>query len=288
MVAVTPASDVPRAPSVPVRLGAFVRRETMTAVAMVFLALILLVTVAPGLLAPFDPFTADPLQAFVPPSWPHILGTDSVGRDVLSRMIHGASASMPAALLATGLSLVIGVLLGLLAASLGGWVDAVIMRVFDAVLAIPGLLIIFAFLAVLGNGILPIAVAVGIGGAVSFGRLMRAEVFRVRSLTYVEAARASGVRGVTIAWRHVVPGAIRPIIALTALDLGAALLTIGAIGYLGFGATPPTPEWGAMVADGQRYATVAWWLSVVPGVTFILIVLSANQIARYFEQGSRR
>ncbi|WP_426323681.1 ABC transporter permease [Microbacterium sp. E-13] len=288
MVAVTPATDVSRGPSVLMRLGAFLRRETMTAVAMLFLALVLLVTFAPGVLAPFDPLETDPLQAFLPPSWPHVLGTDSVGRDVLSRMIYGASASMPAALLATGLSLVIGVLLGLLAATFGGWVDAVVMRVFDAVLAIPGLLIIFAFLAVLGNGILPIAVAVGVGGAVSFGRLMRAEVFRVRSLTYVEAARASGVRGFTIARRHVVPGAIRPIIALTALDLGAALLTIGAIGYLGYGATPPTPEWGAMVADGQRYATGAWWLSVVPGVTFILIVLSANQIARYFEQGDQR
>lgn len=287
MVAVT-VTDIPPAPSGLARFGTFARRETMTVVAMAFLVVILLVTFMPSVLAPFDPLEADPAQAFSPPSWPHVLGTDSIGRDVLSRMIHGASASMPAALLATALSLVIGVLLGLLAATFGGWVDAVIMRVLDAVLAIPGLLIIFAFLAVLGNGILPIAIAVGVGGAVSFGRLMRAEVYRVRSLTYVEAARASGVRGFTIAWRHVVPGAIRPIIALTALDLGAALLTIGAIGYLGFGATPPIPEWGAMVADGQRYATVAWWLSVVPGVTFILIVLSANQIARYFEQGSRR
>lgn len=266
----------------------FLRRETVTAVAIAFLGFILLLTFLPDVFAPFDPVEADPSIAFLPPSWPHVLGTDSVGRDVLSRMVYGASASMPAALLATALALVIGVTLGVVAATFGGWVDATIMRVLDAVLAIPGLLIIFAFLAVLGNGVMPIAVAIGIGGSVSFARLMRGEVYRVRSLTYVEAARASGVHGWTIAWRHVIPGAIRPIIALTALDLGAALLTIGAIGYLGFGVTPPAPEWGAMVADGQRYFANAWWLSVVPGVTFVLIVLAANQISRYFERGTDR
>jgi peptide/nickel transport system permease protein len=270
------------------RVADFLRAETVTAIAIAFLAFILLITFLPDVFAPFDPLEADPSLAFLPPSWPHVFGTDSVGRDVLSRMVYGASASMPAALLATALALVVGVAVGVVAATFGGWVDATIMRVLDAVLAIPGLLIIFAFLAVLGNGIIPIAVAIGVGGSVSFARLMRAEVYRVRSLTYVEAARASGVHGWTIAWRHVIPGAIRPIIALTALDLGAALLTIGAIGYLGFGVTPPAPEWGAMVADGQRYFTNAWWLSVVPGVTFVLIVLAANQVSRYFERGAGR
>lgn len=270
------------------RLLTFAGRETVTLVAFAFLVLILLVTVWPGLFAPFDPLRADPSQAFQPPSWPHLLGTDNVGRDLLSRMVYGASASMPAALLATSLSLVIGVTLGVVAATLGRWVDALITRLLDSVLAIPGLLIVFAFLAVLGNGTMPIAVAVGLAGCVSFGRLMRAEVYRVRSLTYVEAASASGVRGWTIAFRHIIPGAIRPVIALTALDLGASLLTIGAIGYLGFGATPPTPEWGAMVAEGQRHFADAWWTSVVPGLTFVLIILSANQISRYFERGNQR
>lgn len=268
-------------------LRQFMRREPATAVAFAFLGLVLGVTLWPSLFAPFDPLRADPYQAFLGPSWPHVLGTDSVGRDVLSRMVHGASASMPAALLATSLSLCIGASLGMVAATLRGWVDAAIMRVLDAVLAIPGLLIIFAFLAVLGNGVFPIAVAIGIGGCVSFARLMRAEVYRVRSLTFVEAARASGVRAWTIGRRHVIPGAIRPIIALAALHLGAALLTIGAIGYLGFGVTPPEPEWGAMVADGQRYASTAWWMSVAPGLTFVFVILSANQISRYFEQGIR-
>jgi len=283
-----PISDTVRPPRPGARLLAFARRETVTLAAFAFLVLILLVTVWPGLFAAFDPLRANPSQAYRPPSWPHLLGTDNVGRDLLSRMVFGASASMPAALLATSLSLVIGVTLGVVAATLGRWVDAVITRLLDSVLAIPGLLIVFAFLAVLGNGTLPIAVAVGLAGCVSFGRLMRAEVYRVRSLTYVEAASASGVRGWTIAWRHVIPGAIRPVIALTALDLGASLLTIGAIGYLGFGVAPPAPEWGAMVAEGQRHVADAWWMSVVPGLTFVLIILCANQISRYFERGNQR
>lgn len=268
------------------RLARFVRREPFTAAAVGLLVLVLAVTCFPGWFTPIDPLDVDSAGSLQSPSWSHLLGTDRIGRDVLARMIHGASASVPAALLATAISVGLGVSTGLLAASLGGWVDALVMRLLDSLMAVPGLLIVFAFIAALGNGIISIAVAVGVGGSVSFCRLMRAEVYRVRTFMYVEAARASGVRSTTIARRHVIPAAIRPVVALTALNVGWTLLAIGAIGYLGFGTQPPAPEWGAMIADGQRYLSTAWWLSVAPGVVLLLVVLSANQIARYIQRGN--
>lgn len=266
------------------RSARVLRTEPGMVIAVVFLVVVVLVSLFPSAFAPFDPLEASPLDKFLPPSWPHVLGTDAIGRDVFSRLIYGAGTSMPAALLATGIGLVLGSALGVLAATFGGAADTLIMRLLDAVLAVPGLLIVFAFLAALGNGVIPIAVAVGIGTSVSFGRLMRAETYRIRSLTFVEAARAGGARSWAIAFRHVIPTALRPVVALAALDVGAALLAIGAVGYLGFGAQPPWPEWGAMIADGQRYLSTAWWLSIVPGLTFIVIVLAANQISRYVER----
>lgn len=259
-----------------------------TWIACAVLIFVLTMVLVPNLIAPYDPLEADPSVSMQGPTGEHIFGTDRLGRDVFSRIVHGASASMPAALTATAVALVLGTLLGTIAATLGRWVDAVIMRLFDAVLAVPGLLLIFAFLAALGNSVMTIAVAIGISGCVSFGRLMRAEVMRIRNFTYVEAARASGARPFAIILRHIAPNAIRPLIALAALDIGTALLTIGAMGYLGFGLQPPAPEWGAMIADGQQYLSTAPWLSFVPGLTFVVVVLASNQLSRRFERERTR
>lgn len=257
-------------------------------IACAVLLLVLAMMLVPDLIAPYDPLEADPAASMQGPSAAHVLGTDRLGRDVLSRIVHGAGASMPAALTATAVALVLGSVLGTLAATLGRWVDAIIMRLFDAVLAVPGLLLIFTFLAALGNGVMTIALAIGVSGCVSFGRLMRAEVMRIRTLTYVEAAVAGGARPLAIIVRHIAPNAIRPLIALAALDIGAALLTIGAMGYLGFGLQPPAPEWGAMIADGQQYLSAAPWLSFVPGLTFVVVVLASNQLSRHFERQTNR
>lgn len=269
-------------------IGAKLRDNLGTVVAVGVLGFVLLATLFPSLIAPYDPLFADPSIAMTGPSAAHPLGTDRLGRDVFSRIVHGAGASMPAAITATVISLLLGAVLGTVAATAGRWVDAVVMRLFDSVLSVPGLLLIFAFLAALGNSVMTIAIAIGVSGCVSFGRLMRAEVMRIRTLTYVEAAKAGGAKPIAIVLRHVAPNAVRPLIALAALDIGAALLTIGAMGYLGFGLQPPAPEWGAMIADGQKYLSAAPWLSFVPGITFVIVVLATNQLSRRFERNGTR
>ena len=251
------------------------------AVVVVFIVLSFFPTIATSL----NPILADPRASFQAPSAAHWFGTDELGRDLWSRVVHGASLSLSAACYAVLLSFVIGTVLGVVAGTTGGWIDALIMRIFDAVLAIPGLLMVFAILAVLGNGVMNIALAIGIAGSVSFGRVMRSEVMSVRSSTYVEAASALGVRPFGVVTRHIIPNAITPLISLAALEFGTAMLTIGAMGYLGFGAEPPLAEWGALIADGQKFIRTSWWLGVLPGIVFVIVVLAVNRIARVVGQG---
>jgi peptide/nickel transport system permease protein len=251
---------------------------------LLVVAVFIVISFFPSVATSLDPVLADPRVSFQAPNATHWFGTDELGRDSWARVVYGASLSLSAASFAVLLSFVIGTILGVIAGTAGGWIDALIMRVFDAVLAIPGLLMVFAILAVLGNGVMNIALAIGIAGSVSFGRVMRGEVLSVRSSTYVEAAGALGVRPFGIVTRHIIPNAITPLISLAALEFGTAMLTIGAMGYLGFGAEPPLAEWGALIADGQKFIRTAWWLGVLPGIVFVIVVLAVNRISRVVGQ----
>jgi peptide/nickel transport system permease protein len=188
---------------------------------------------------------------------------------------------------AVAVGLVAGSALGLLAGSIRGWVDDAIMRVMDVLLAIPSLLLSLALITVLGFGTINIAIAVGVASVANFARIMRAEALRVSTAVYVEAARSSGVRWHSILLRHILPNAAGPVLALSALEFGMAVLSISSLSFLGFGAPPPAAEWGSLVAGGRDYLVAAWWLVTLPGVVIAAVVLSTNRISHAFQDAER-
>jgi len=179
---------------------------------------------------------------------------------------------------------VIGSLIGLIAGFVRGWADDALMRVVDVLLAIPSLLLSLALITVLGFGTTNVAIAVGIASVAACARIMRSEVLRVRESTFVEAAHANGVRWSGVLLRHVLPNSIGPLIVLVALEFGTAILAISALSFLGYGAPPPTPEWGSLVATGRDFLREAWWLTTLPGLVVAATVLAANRISRALDQ----
>ncbi len=217
----------------------------------------------------------------------HWLGTDQLGRDVLARIVYGAVNSLAGALVAVAVGLVVGTTLGLIAGSAGGFADGVIMRIVDVLLSIPGLLLSLSIVILLGFGTVHAAIAVGITAVASFARLARSEVVRVRRADFVEAAFVSGGRFGAVLWRHVLPNSLIAVVALAALQFGSAILSISTLGFLGYGAPPPTPEWGLLIAEGRNYISTAWWLTTFPGLVVVLVVLAANRISRSVRTGVR-
>jgi peptide/nickel transport system permease protein len=193
-------------------------------------------------------------------------------------VVHGAGLSLTATLLAVSIALVVGSAVGLMAGALGGVVDAVAMRVVDVLLSIPALLLALALVTALGFGTVNVAIAVGVSLVANFARVMRSEVLRVRSTLYVEAARACGVRTFTLFRRHILRNAVAPVLSLAAVEFGMAVLAVSALSFLGFGAVPPTPEWGSLVSEGRNYAVTAWWLTTLPGLVIVVVVLSAHRL----------
>ncbi len=250
------------------------------------IALVLSWAVVPGLFAWHDPLQGVAGEQLLPPSIEHPLGTDGLGRDMFARVVYGARESLLGALLAVGVGLTLGTALGLLAGARGGIADAAVMRLVDTLLAIPSLLLSLSVIILLGFGSINAAIAVGFVSVAHFARLSRAEVLRVRRTEYVEAAFGSGGRFLAVLWRHVLPNALTSVLALAALQFGSAILALSTLGFLGYGAPPPTPEWGLLIAEGRDFLATAWWLSCAPGVVVLLVVLSAERISRSL--GARR
>ncbi|MGO2112518.1 MAG: ABC transporter permease, partial [Pseudoclavibacter sp.] len=270
------------------RVTSIARRPSVL-LAAVWLVLMFVAALVPQWLAPGDPITGVPSDNLQAPSLAHWFGTDQTGRDLFTRVIHGTALTLMSSLLAVAVGLVIGSILGIVAGFVGRFVDDVIMRIADVLLSIPAILLSLALIAALGVGTLNVAIAVGIGSIASVSRIMRAEVLRVRSSLFVEAASASGNSWFRTLWRHVLPNSLGPVIALAALEFGTAILAVSALSFLGYGAQPPTPEWGTLVAGGRDYLATAWWLTTLPGITIVLTVLSANRIARAVDsEGARR
>lgn len=234
----------------------------------------------PSVFASGDPLTGVPAQKFQGPSAEHWFGTDNLGRDLYTRMVHGAGLSLTATLSAVAIALVAGSILGLLSGSIGGLVDTVIMRFVDVLLSIPSLLLSLALVTALGFGTRNVAVAVGVSLIANFARVMRSEVLRVRQAPYVEAAHACGVRSYTVLARHVLPNSYQPVLALAAVEFGMAVLAVSALSFLGYGAKPPTPEWGSLISEGRNFLATAWWLTTLPGLVIIAVVLSAQRLGR--------
>lgn len=235
---------------------------------------------APGLFTGADPLVGIAAQKLQAPGAGHVFGTDAIGRDVYARIVHGSINSLSGAFIAVTLGLVLGTLIGLLAGSLGSWVDAVLMRIVDVLLAVPALLLALSIIILMGPGTLNAAVAVGIGSIAAFARLARSEVVKVRALDYVEAAYASGGRQLSVLFRHVLPNSLGPVTSLAAMQFGAAILAISTLGFLGYGSPPPTPEWGLLIAEGRKYIATSWWLTTIPGLVVVAVVLAANRISQ--------
>ncbi|OUJ10509.1 ABC transporter permease [Acetobacter sp. DsW_063] len=244
------------------------------------LGLVFLWAVVPGWFSAADPLRGIPAEALRPPSAQHWFGTDHLGRDLFARTVYGTTVSLQACGLAVAVALAGGVPMGLAAGFAGGRVDALFMRAVDVAMAIPALLLALAIVTALGFGTVRIAIAVGVSSISSFARISRGEAVRLRHALFVEAARASGVRTPAIMLRHVLPHAAGPILALVTLEFGTAVLAVSALSFLGFGAPPPQPEWGLLIAEGRNYMAVAWWYTALPGLVVATVVLAANHLAR--------
>jgi peptide/nickel transport system permease protein len=255
--------------------------------AAIVIAYVLVAVFAP-LLAPYDPLAIDPVNALAPPSWAHPIGTDELGRDVLSRLIFAARVDLLVGFLGALLPAVVGTTLGAIAAYRGGWRDALTMRTADVVQAFPTYILIIALVFALGQGVSSILVAFTIIAWVAYARLIRSEILRVRGLDYVEAARAAGLPSRRVLWLHVFPNAANQTIVYLPSDIVIATLGLAALSFLGLGIRPPTPEWGAMIAAGQPYIRDQWWLSTVPGFVVVGFGLGLSLIGEGIEEWTRR
>lgn len=245
---------------------------------MVSAILIVIVTAAAlfaPLLAPYRPNEITP-QLRKAPSSAHLFGTDEVGRDVLSRVIYGGRVSLRVGLIAIGIALIAGTLLGLSAGYRGGWVDSVIMRAMDIMLAFPGFLLAIAIVAILGPGLYNVMIAVGIEAIPVYARTSRSSVLSTKEEEYVVSALAIGASHRRILFRYILPNILAPLIVLATLGVGIAILSAAGLSYLGLGAQPPTAEWGAMLASARGFIRQAWWMSTFPGLAIMVVVLALN------------
>ena len=228
-------------------------------------------------IAPHDPTTQRIATArLVPPSAEFLMGTDELGRDLFSRIVHGARISMRIGLIAEGIALTIGIVLGAMAGFFGGAVDNLIMRITDVFFAIPGLLFLIVVVAIFGSGATTIFLALGLISWPSEARVMRSEVLRIREREYVTAARALGLRDVGIIARHILPNSLASMIVIGSLGVAGAILSEATLSFLGLGIQEPLASWGTMINRGQQYIFSAWWYSVFPGAVTMLVVLGFN------------
>ncbi|MBO2519665.1 MAG: ABC transporter permease [Firmicutes bacterium] len=253
------------------------RRHRLGLVGLVIVGTMVLAAVGAPYLAPADPLAQDILRARLqPPSAAHPLGTDELGRDLLSRLIYGARISLTIGLLAEGTALLIGSVIGALAGFLGGRVDDLLMRITEIFMAIPSLLFLIAVVAILEPNVVTIALALGVIGWPSEARVMRSQVLAVKNLEYVTAAHALGLRPYQVLLRHILPNALSPMIVVGTLGIAGAILTEATLSFLGLGIQQPIPSWGTMVYTGQNYIFTAWWYAVFPGLAIMLTVLGFN------------
>jgi peptide/nickel transport system permease protein len=245
---------------------------------LAILAAILLAAVFAPWLAPFDPNAQNINQRLLPPGGEHWLGTDQLGRDLLSRVIHGTRPTLLIVLLVALLSAPMGLVVGICAGYFGGWVDSAMMRLTDIFLAFPRLVLALALVAVLGPGIENAVIAIAVTAWPPYARIARTETLTCRSSDFLQAARVQGLPTSRILWGHVLPMCLPSCVVRIALDMAGIILTAAGLGFLGLGAQPPMSEWGAMIASGRQFIFDQWWVAVVPGVAILLGSLAFNLV----------
>jgi len=226
--------------------------------------------------APYDPVAPAPDLVLQAPSWGHLFGTDELGRDVLSRVMYGSRISLEVGAIAVAIAMMAGTVLGLIAGFNGGTWDALIMRGTDVLLAFPGILLAIAVVATLGPSLANVMIAVGIGAVPVYARTVRGSTLSVRQMEYVEAARAAGATTGRLIGRHVLRNILGPIVVLATLGVGINILIAAGLSYVGLGAQPPVPEWGAMLSGARQYLRDAWWTAVFPGLAITVAVVGMN------------
>ena len=259
------------------QLRKLVWRDKKALIGTVVLTIFLIAAILGSLIAPYDPNGMD-FDMMEPPSWSHPLGTDDLGRDLLSRVIVGAQVSLFVGVSTVIIALVAGLVLGILAGYLGGWVDHIIMRYIDLQWAFPNFIIAVYLVAVFGTGLSNVIVAISLAFIDDFARIARGMVLSIKEEQYVAAARTVGVSDIRIMWRHILPNAAAPIIVQATVSVSYAILGEASLSFLGLGVDASTPTWGLILADGRSFISRAWWLGIFPGLAIMLTVLSINFI----------
>ncbi len=253
-----------------------VRVDRLALAGGVLLLFLAIMAVAAPVLAPHDPRHINLPDALLPPSATYPLGTDQLGRDVLSRLIYGARISLSIGLIAVGIAVLVGSLIGAVAGLYGGWVDAVLMRLVDTMLSIPTIFLLLAVIAFIGPSIQLVMVVIGLTGWMGVARLVRAEVLTLKEREFVLAARVLGASRWRLITKHLLPNAMGPVLVSATLGVGGAILTESVLSYLGLGVQPPTPSWGNILNEGRVALGVAWWLTISPGICILVTVLAFN------------
>jgi len=249
-------------------------RLAMTGLALV--AGLFAVSLSAPWIAPYDPNFIDLKAVLMPPDGQHLLGTDPLGRDVLSRIIFGSQVSLKVGFVSVGLATLIGLLIGAVAGYYGGWVDQLLMRLVDLMLCFPAFFLILAVIALLEPSIWNIMAVIGLTGWMGVARLVRAEFLSLKEREFVVAARALGASDARLIWRHLLPNALAPVMVSATLGVAGAILTESALSFLGLGVQPPTPSWGNILTAGKDNIEIAWWLSFFPGLAILVTVMSYN------------
>lgn len=255
------------------------RRDRLFQLGAILVLLVVLAAMLAPWLAPHNPLVGDLKNAYLrPPGWPYLLGTDSQGRDVLSRVLFGARISLAVGIISQSVAVTVGVSLGLVAGYYGRWVESIIMRLADVTLAFPTLLLLIAVAAAVRPSLPVVFVIIGVVGWAGMARLVRGQVLVLRESEYVSAARALGAPDRRILWRHLLPNVRAQVIVAATLGMAGAIMAEAALSFIGLGAQPPTPSWGAMVADGRDLLRVAPWVSFAPGIAIGIAVMGFNLV----------
>jgi peptide/nickel transport system permease protein len=251
-----------------------------TAAAALVVGLVGLAAAAPSLLTRRSPTAIDLQHTLLAPSWSHLFGTDDAGRDLYTRVVYGARESLGIGVGATALAMAIAILVGFSAGLFGGFVDAILTRILEVTFAFPVLLLALLLIAIRGPSVTTEIVAVGIGSAPGYARMVRGQVRHVRQAAFIESAAALGHSRWRVIRRHLFPNAMRPLVAVLTLGIGQSIVWASGLAFLGLGVAPPSPEWGALLDSGRLYITTSWWLEIMPGLVIVLIALAVTSLGR--------
>lgn len=274
MIEMTPTPEAP-APTT-VRVWGRLLSHRSVVVGGILFSLVLIAAFFAGWLAPFDPVDTDPVNALQPPSLEHWMGTDQLGRDVLSRVIHGARPSLTMGVAPMLISSIIGTALGMLIGYYGRWADLMMTRFVDIALAFPPILLALTVVAVLGPGLWSIALALGLSGIPFYMRMARGQVIQAKEAPFVQTAIAIGASDARVMFRHVIYRVMPPILVMMTIHVAGAILAGAALSFLGLGIPPPSPEWGTMIQDGRQFVALSWWMAFFPGVALAITVFATN------------